>query len=181
MQSVLTNKKNIEEILVTVGDLLIDDVKANLVAQGHKDTGKLLASIASRVQAFNGFYSLGIYFAKYGVYLDKGIKPGRIPFSTPTGRGGKSQYIEALTQYAKRKFKITTLKEARSAAFAIAKKQKKEGSPTRASSRFSKTGRRRFWFSGVVKEKEKDITQLLTKELRELIDKEITNILITSI
>jgi len=65
----------------------------------------------------------------YGLSLQYGIKPANIPFTpVPPFRGGKSKYIEGLIRWAKLKFGADK-QRAKSIAFAIANKHKKEGYP----------------------------------------------------
>jgi hypothetical protein len=87
----------------------------------------------------------------YGLPLNNGVIPSRIPFGRPTG-AKVSKYIQGLIRFAKLRFRVTE-KEAKGIAFAIARKQVKEGMPTNGSYRFTKTGKRtEFIQEAIIKE-----------------------------
>ena len=126
--------------------------------QGHSLTGsfekqieiKVIDSISATFNSDNTVTTrrgLRIDFLMpfYGRFVDAGVPASRIPFTdrkSGQGKGGTSKYIAALTRYAKLRMGASSQKEATSIAFAIARKQKKEGMPTGASKRFSQTGLR---------------------------------------
>jgi hypothetical protein len=68
----------------------------------------------------------------YGLSLNDGIKPSRVPYTIPTpgrrgggknsGRRGGSKYIQGLIRWAKLKFRLNE-KKARGMAFAVARKR----------------------------------------------------------
>jgi hypothetical protein len=74
----------------------------------------------------------------YGLSLNDGIKPSRVPYTIPTpgrrgggknsGRRGGSKYIQGLIRWAKLKFRLNE-KKARGMAFAVARKHKLNGFP----------------------------------------------------
>ena len=100
-----------------------------LVRQGHKLTGSLIQSLDTKYKEGKRKDRIDFLMLKYGLYLNYGVKPERIPY-TEDGppRGGKSKYIQGLIEFAMKKFSLDK-KAATSVAFAIAKKQKKKGSP----------------------------------------------------
>jgi len=133
-------KTNFERALL----YLVGIAKSELKAQGHRLTGNLERSLQYEVEKKLNTITGKIYIAEYGVILDKGVKPSRIPYSK--GSGAKtSEYIAGLTRF----FELRGLdfKEAKGAAFATAYKQKiaREGMPTRNSYTFSSNGRRLDW------------------------------------
>jgi exonuclease V gamma subunit len=71
---------------------------------------------------------------------NSGVTAARIPYTPNSGRP-PSKYISGLIDYVQRRMGKSE-KEAKSIAFAIASKHKKEGMPTKTSARFSKTGKR---------------------------------------
>lgn len=141
----VSDLKNISK-LNTLGDLIVDALIDEFVKQGHNNTGKFVDSIAYAVKNLGDILSLDIYFAKYGAILDKGVKADRIPFGN-TGGGGKSKYIQALSLWVRQRGFVTSQKQALSMAFAIAKKHKKEGMPTKNSYQYSLNGRRTDFFT----------------------------------
>lgn len=155
---------NIDSDIARVARFLVDAIGENLVRQGHKRTGKLLNSIQYVV--VNNFRELGfdVYMEHYGAIVDKGVAPERIPFTIGSG-AKKSRYIEALIRWAKTFSFITSHKEAKSFAFAVAMKHKKEGMPTQGSYRFSDTGERTDFFTGVLEDKEDVIIEMLLETI----------------
>lgn len=155
---------NIDSEISRVAKFLVDTIGENLVRQGHKRTGKLLNSIEFVV--VNNFRELGfdIYMEHYGAIVDKGVKAERIPFTIGSG-AKKSKYIEALIRWAKTFSFIQSHKEAKSFAFAVAMKHKKEGMPTQGSFRFSETGERTDFFTGVLEDNEDKITDMLLESI----------------
>lgn len=132
-----------------VVDFLTDIQRAKLIEQGHKLTGKLSKSIDVRSRLFvDGILFEGSLF-DYGLVLNEGIKASRIPVTIGSG-ATSNKMISGLVQFAKLRRIATTYKGRLSFAFAVVKKWKKEGFPTKASSRFSKTGRRTGWLDEVL-------------------------------
>jgi len=135
-----------------IGDIAVEAVKLELAAQGHRLTGALIDSVTYQVkQTSNGALVEGLLL-DYGIPVNTGVPAANIPFGnggrgrtsrsgSRSGGGNASKYIAGLTLFAKLKFRVPQ-KEAQRIAFAIANKHKKEGMPTQASKRFSKTGKR---------------------------------------
>lgn len=115
-------------------------IKKEIEAQGHKLTGKLINSVTFEVQQLNGGFEGTMFIADYGMILEKGVKPNRIPFTFGSGKK-TSKYIQGLIDFFQKRGLHP--KAAKSAAFATARVQKREGLPTRKSFRFSKNGRRK--------------------------------------
>lgn len=113
---------------------------AELDAQGHRITGNLEKSITYTVKAGGQTVVAEMTANTYGVYLEFGVKPERIPYGRGGGKGGKSKYIQGLVRF----FQLRGLndREALGAAFATAKVQGREGMPTRGSFAFSSNNRR---------------------------------------
>ena len=70
------------------------------------------------------------YVLDYMATINTGVTASRIPYSRGSG-ARSSQYIQGLTNYVKRRMGKSD-KEAKSIAFAIASKHKKEGMPTKS-------------------------------------------------
>ena len=141
-----------------IGKIAYQYVIAEFKAQGHSLTGSFEKQVEFKVvetvsATFNPDSSvttkrglrIDFLMPYYGRFVDAGVTASRIPFTdrkSGQGKGGTSKYIAALTRYAKLRMGASSQKEATSIAFAIARKQKKEGMPTGASKRFSQTGLR---------------------------------------
>lgn len=129
-------------------DLIQNSIK-NIRLQGHTLTGKLEKSIEVQViQKVDTFINL--LAESYGIPLNTGVKASRIPYKKGSGRRS-SEYIKGLQMFAKKRMRVSD-KEALNIAFAIAKKHKKEGMPTRGSFRYSKNGKRTNFFDDAVNE-----------------------------
>ncbi|MFV0141001.1 hypothetical protein [Empedobacter falsenii] len=144
---------------------LDESFKKELVSQGHSNSGKLEASINGKI---NGNQLNGEIY-DYGFILNDGVKPNRIPYRR--GSGAKSsKYIDSLVLYFKSKG--LNDKDAKSAAFATAMVQKKQGMSTKASKRFSKNGRRQGFLDHVIKNKESKIDKIATDGMDDIFNKE---------
>ncbi|NJO28573.1 MAG: hypothetical protein HC874_14285 [Richelia sp. SL_2_1] len=129
--------------------LIVERAKAAVVLiwerQGHKLTGKFSSdSIEEKIIETASGISFEFYVDRYVKIIDDGVVPSRVAYTPGSKRGGKSKYIEGLTDYASKRFGVSR-KEAESIAFAIASKAIREGEggiPNRDSKRYSKTGER---------------------------------------
>jgi hypothetical protein len=155
-----TDTNALKKELSFVADFLVDAIIDNLILQGHKGSGKLMKSIVYSVQTFLDGLGFDVYMERYGIYLDKGIKPERIPFSIGSGRQS-SKYIQGLIRFAKTLPFVSNQRQAQSIAFAIAVVQKREGMSTVASRRFSATGRRQGFFTDAVEDNTAQVQELL--------------------
>jgi hypothetical protein len=133
---------------------IIEDIKIELAAQGHELTGATANSMEARISLENGTIALEAYGSKVIAILDKGVAPDRVPFSGTGKSGGTSAYIQGLKQFAMLRFGVDE-KTALGIAFAIAKKHKQEGMPTKGSYQYSETGERLSAVEIVFKENQK--------------------------
>jgi hypothetical protein len=134
---------------------VIEDIKIELAAQGHELTGGTANSMTYQVRLENGTVVLEAEGSKVIAILDKGVGANRIPYSGGSGgKGGTSAYIQGLKQFAMLRFGVDE-KKALGIAFAIAKKHKIEGMPTKASYQYSETGERLSAVEIVFKENDK--------------------------
>ena len=118
--------KQLSEALAT---LIIPQLISELKRQGHKLTGALIESFEVRVKEKTDSISIEFLMLKYGLSLNYGIKPEKIPYTIGGApRGGTSKYIKGLIDFAIKKFHVEK-REAKQIAFAIAYKHKKEGYP----------------------------------------------------
>ena len=113
---------------------------AELQAQGHSLTGSLAKSIAYEVTQDGSGITAVMTALDYGLVMEFGVPASRIPYGGKGGGRGTSKYIQGLVRF----FTLRGLgsREALGAAFATAKKHKREGMPTRGSYAFSANGRR---------------------------------------
>ena len=161
--------------LIKIGKRINQALIKRFSEQGHHLTGGWENYLQLK-QSGNVLTCTG---APYTKYLDRGVTADRIPFNP--GSGAKaSKYISALAQYAKIRNIADNDKEAISIAFAIARKHKQEGMPTRASRRFSSTGKRTEFLTDVLKEIAPEIRQTIAREygseLQTIINNQIRNL-----
>ncbi len=154
--------------LNNLGDMIVDALIDEFVQQGHSNTGEFVKSIVREVEGFADGLALNISFAKYGIYQDKGVSASKIPFTMGSG-AGQSKYIDALTTWVLQRGIVTSQKQAKSMAFAIAKKHKKEGMPTKGAFAYSLNGRRTGFFTDTMSSLESEIEETLTDIFSEQI------------
>jgi hypothetical protein len=143
-----------EEAANKIGEIAVEAVKIELALQGHKLTGALIDSVKEEVRRTDKGAIIDGVLLDYGIPVNTGVPASNVPFTINNRASrrafnfsnfrrstGSSKYIAGLQLFAKLRFKVSD-KEALSIAFAIAKKHKKQGIPTKASKRFSKTGKR---------------------------------------
>ena len=146
--------------LDNIKNFVIIKLARELIAQGHRGSSKLIDSLAGTVGKIQGGFEIVITANHYYKFVDQGVRPSRVPYSGRRGRGGKSQYIQALIAYFKKKGAA----DPKAAAFATAAKHKKEGMPTRASFRFSKTGKRTEFIDEMLKKHEDNIFDQMAEQ-----------------
>lgn len=130
-----------ERRLITAGRYLEQDLKKSLRAQGHVVTRKTLNSIqVETISNVNGMY-LNISMDTVGTFLDKGRAAGKYPnFDKILEWVQQRKLPRTLSGRASRSKNLTTLQK--DSAFRIMKSIGKEGTPSKNSSKFSKTGKR---------------------------------------
>lgn len=131
--------KQLKQLGNQIAQVITKAVKLELQLQGHRLTGALENSIEDRVRATLTGVRIEIEAERYARFVNRGVPASRIPFGGRRAR--RSKYIEGLKRFARLRFGVTQA-EALRIAFAIARKHKKEGMPTKNSRRFSKTGKR---------------------------------------
>ena len=138
---------NEKEIIEIISDLIKQDISTKLKEQGHNNTGSLLNSISYKITQTADSIITDFYMNNYGNIVDLGIRAKRIPYRLGSG-AKKSKYIDGLINY----FQSKGLSDAESkrAAFATANVHKQDGMPTKASSKFSKTGERTGFITKVI-------------------------------
>lgn len=126
------------ETIEKIAELTQSNLIEASVEQGHKLTGSLQSRIDYRITTTNDGYSIIITAPKYALYVNFGVSAGKVRYP-----------IRVMVEYWRKRG--LPEKEATRAAWATREKHKKEGMPTRASARFSKTGKRTGFISEAVK------------------------------
>jgi len=157
--------------IVIVEGILKNDLKQELKMQGHYLTGGLENSVVSDVLNNGNNVAVEVFADGYIDPVNDGVPAHKIPYDPDNRSGAKSsKYIEGLKNYAKLRFGLTDDKAALGAAFAIAKKHKKEGMPTQGSYSFSKNGSRTEAIESVINANEKKIGNIIEKGVNADLD-----------
>lgn len=125
-----------EKLLQDLAKILVAEMRNQLRIAGHVMTGDLVQSVESQIQSTVTTATIEILLNSYGLSLDRGVPPERIPFTEPSGRGGRSLYIEGLQRFAQLKLGVTDNRESLGIAFAIARKHKEKGMPIKGPTEF---------------------------------------------
>ena len=122
-----------QELYNSLKDLIFFEMTKELERQKRILTGNLVQSFEA---VSKQYLTLDFMMELYGVSLNNGVPPSRVPYTpTPPVRGGTSKYIQGLIRWVKLRG-IATGEKAKSIAFAIARKQKREGNPIGGGSKF---------------------------------------------
>lgn len=162
------------KLMQHAGKILDKNLIEEWTKQGHHLTGAWERSVGGDVVATGNAVILTGTMAGYGVYVDGGITPDKIPYggatATKGGTGaGTSKYITGLYNFWK--LRGLSDKEALRAAFATAKTQKKEGMSTVASARFSQTGKRQHFIEVVSKVVNEGVSDVISDGLDNIVDR----------
>ena len=130
------------------------NMRSELKAQGHYNTGKLHDSIEYTIEIKGDKVTATMESEDYGLVMDFGVKPEKIPYTRGSG-AESSKYIEGLIAFFISKGKDED--EAKGYAFATANKHKEGGMPTTGSFAYSTNGRRTGFASTTL---EKDIEEV---------------------
>lgn len=120
----------IKEGLQLIGDFMVDQLIKVLDDQGHRNTGKLQDTMKSTVNQSGGGFEIVITGQDYAKYVDRGIP------------AGVWVNVGALQKWVMQKGIATGEREIKQIAFLIGRKIFQEGSPTKGSLKFSKSGKR---------------------------------------
>lgn len=137
------------------------DMRAELKAQGHNLTGRLLESLEYEIEVQGDTITAVMECEDYGLAIEFGVPASRIPYTPGGGGGGTSKYIQGLIRFWN--LRGVTGREGVRAAFATAAKHKREGMPTRSSYAFSSTGARTGFASTVI-ERDLDLIGRILEE-----------------
>jgi hypothetical protein len=132
--------EGLQKLADDISILAITVVANEWRAQGHELSGSAVKQMETVItEEINAIVIEG-YIPDYMAINNSGVTAARIPYTPNSGRP-PSKYISGLIDYVKRRMGKSD-KDAKSIAFAIASKHKKEGMPTKASARYSSTGKR---------------------------------------
>jgi hypothetical protein len=149
-----------------VGQYIVDQLVKVLDEQGHRATGQLQDTMKYSVTESGGGFDITITGKDYAKFVDQGINKGK--WVNPY----------ALAEWVEQKGIATGEKEIKSAAFAIRRKIYDEGSPTRGSLQYSKSGKRDEFIKVMLDENAKTIFKMVadvfTKEVSVLIRETIS-------
>jgi len=163
---------SIVETLESVLKLIQDELRAELAAQGHRLTGALENSLQYKIEVKSTVAIGRIYSEDYGIFVELGVSPERIPFGKGKGGGKKtSYYIQGLIAFWEKRG--LSGREAISAAFATAHVHAREGMPSRASYRFSSTGQRTGFVKAVTERNLDRIGDIIAEKYGATIELEI--------
>ena len=154
--------------LQQIGRLALDAVAIAWKAQGHNLTGKAIQELETRVIDVRGVTIIQGYIVDYMANINEGVPASRIPYSPGSG-ARTSKYISGLIDYVKRRMGKSD-REAKSIAFAIASKHKREGMPTKNSARFSSTGKRTGFIEAALEGIEPKLAEMIELAVQESIE-----------
>jgi hypothetical protein len=131
---------SLQKLADEISVLAISVVANEWRAQGHELSGSAVRQMETFVRMEINTLIIEGLVPNYMAINNQGVPSNRIPYYP--GSGNKtSKYISGLIDYVQRRMGKSE-KEAKGIAFAIASKHKKEGMPTKTSSKYSKTGKR---------------------------------------
>ena len=131
-----------------VGKMLVEALTKELIGQNHKASGRLIQSIEHVVLTTSSGWAIEIDYNNYGSYLETGISASR--YKKPVGRAE----VNGLIQWIKNKGLSKGEKQDKSFAFAIAKKHRTSGYPSKL---HSSNGRSIGFQSYVLQEEDENI------------------------
>lgn len=156
------------QLLEQIASLALQAVAIEWKAQGHNLSGKAIREMETRIVEKGNVTVIEGYVIDYMATINAGVTASRIPYTRGSG-ARSSQYIKGLTDYVKRRMGKSD-KEAQRIAFAIASRHKKEGMPTKASLRFSKTGKRTGFIEQALEDVEPQLLELIERGIEESIN-----------
>ena len=107
-----------------IAQMAIEAVANEWKAQGHNLTGAAIKNMETVIRMETDKIIIEGFVPDYMAINNSGVTAPRIPYYPGSGRK-ESEYIKGLMKYAKQRFGASD-KEAKSIAFAIASKHKKE-------------------------------------------------------
>lgn len=155
--------EGLQKLADDISLLAITVVANEWKAQGHELSGSAVKQMETMVRMEINTLIIEGYVPDYMAINNKGVLATKIPYYPGSGRK-ESEYIKGLMRYAKQRFGASD-KEAKSIAFAIASKHKKEGMPTIKSQKHSKTGKRTGFIEQALDKKEAEMADLINRAI----------------
>lgn len=143
--------------------MAIDAVATEWKLQGHNLTGAAIKNMETVIRFQTKELIIDGFVPDYMAINNSGVTAARIPY-TPNSGARTSKYISGLIEYVKKRMGKSD-KEAKGIAFAIASKHKQEGMPTKASARFSQTGKRTGFIEIALEKKEAEMANLINRAI----------------
>ena len=161
----MTNEQAFEMLGSQVAEIVLISLKNELIKQGHKMDGSLIDSISYAVKAESTKAIIDFSFLEYGMVLNYGVTPDRIPYTQGSGKK-TSKFIDGLKKFAEKKLGKSG-KEAEKVAFAIARKMKAEGMPTKGSRAM---GNKLNWIGLGLEDANPKVVETINKVFEEVIN-----------
>ena len=146
-----------------IAQMAIDAVANEWKLQGHNLTGAAIKNMETVIRMETKKIIIEGFVPDYMAINNSGVTAAKIPY-TPNSGAKTSKYISGLIEYVKKRMGKSD-KEAKGIAFAIASKHKQEGMPTKASARFSQTGRRTGFIEIALEKKEAEMANLINRAI----------------
>ena len=156
--------EGLQKLADDIRTLAIEVIAMEWRAQGHNLTGAAIKNMETVIRFQINELIIEGFVPDYMAINNKGVTATKIPYYPGSGRK-TSKYIDGLIEYAKKRMGKSD-KEAKSVAFAIASKHKKEGMPTKASARFSSTGRRTGFIEIALEKNSQKFIELIEASIR---------------
>jgi len=164
----IVNQK-IKERLESNIELIHREIKNQIIAQGHNNSGDLINSLRTEINQFPNVIQSLTFMLNYGEFVNNGVDASRIPFNGSAapgqGTGKTSKYIQGLQRFFI--LKGESEEDALSYAFATAHKHKKEGMPTRSgdtnSFDYTQNGKRTGFLDDAIENLQDEILKIQTE------------------
>lgn len=166
-----------------LGIELTELLKQELSEQGHRASGNLIKSVVHTVSQTLDNIETVIYHDKYGVYVNFGVMPSRVPFTisrnrAPRAPGTESKFIRALMNWIRLKNIAQGLdKDIKQVAFRMAFTMKREGIPTKGSFRFARNSRRTRWIDYVFQQYGVKLEDKATMQSQQIVADAVDSVL----
>lgn len=150
--------KNPTHLIATADKLFKRILRAALLEQGHDLTGALAESIETKSERVGDAIFIMAFMNFYGKILDEGVSADKIDWK---------MYPHVIQYFVKRGLNIENAKKA--AAATIVKWQQ-EGMPTKDSSRFSDTGKRKGFIKAAFDKEDSVINSELSNAIEYIVN-----------
>lgn len=155
-----------------IADKVLARVLEEWRKQGHNLSTKVEDTARTTIENTLGLIRITGELLYYARFVNSGLVQSQIPYSPPSGRGGKSKYIEGLIRWATAR----GIDNPKSAAFAIAFTHKEEGMPTYGSLKFSQTGHRTQFVEDAFRDILPELDELIATETAKELDDNVERV-----